>query len=349
MSIFTEEEASSLQIKRMILHVVGDIGDQEIEAQEELPVEEAPAFFVQRILSSATSPVHRFAEGSQIKRILTRIVTSDDDFVGNAYELSRLFAKDHFGSTADGAFFVIFLGCSNSNTTFVCLIKYDYREAVELIESGGKPGLRQIVQAFVADRSAVQKTCIARAENGVLNALVSASDRSKKAPDLTHYFESFLDVTRDRTDSDMSLALQDAIRVTLTQCKSILPNADVPMALGRVKDTLRGKELVGQQDVEEAVFAAMDRPDDLEAKSKVEATVARQLRVQRLSGIEFRPNQSIFQRGARRKIVTAEGVEVRYRTGQEGTLVEQKTLEGGGHEIIIRTSTMYAKNETLSG
>lgn len=345
--MFTDGEAASLRITRMILHVVGDRGDREIDAQDELPVEEAPAFFVERILSSAASPVHKFAEGSQTKSILTKIVAGDKDFAAQAYELSRLFAKAHSGSTTDGAFFVIVVECDSPATSFACLIKYDYREAVEFVEKKGKAGLRQIIQAFVADRTAIQKFCIARAENGVIQEHVSASDRSKKSPDLTHYFEGFLDVIRDRSDEQMSQDLQEAIRKTLSQCKDILPDNDVPQALRRVNDTLRGRALVGQEAVAEAVFAALDRPDDEKAKKKVEATVDRKFIAHRLQGVEFRPNQQIFRRGVRRKIVTSEGVEVRFNTGQQGDLVIERALEGGGREIVIKTNDEYRKDETI--
>ena len=229
MSFFLEGEAESLQIARLILHVVGN--REEIRPQEELSAEDAPAFFVKRILSSAASPVHKFAEGSQTKAILAKLCASHEDFVAQSYELSRLFAKDHSGSTTDGAFFVIVLHCHNIGTSFVCLIKYDYREAVELVEHKGKAGLRSIVQAFVADRTAIQKFCIARVDNGVVQELVCASDRSTRAPDLTHYFERFLDVTRDRTDEEISRNLQEAIRQTLVQCQDILPQNSIPQAL----------------------------------------------------------------------------------------------------------------------
>jgi hypothetical protein len=331
----------------MILHVVGD---REIEPQAELPLDEIPEFFIQRILSSATSPLHSFSEGSQTKSLMTNIAKDRKKFAELAYELSRIFAKDHSGSTADGAFFVIVLGCAQVNTEFVCLIKYDYREAVELIEKDGRNGLRSIVQAFVADRSSIQKFCIGRAEDCIIQKDVSASDRSKKAPDLTHYFEGFLDVTRNRDDEEMSKGLQEAIRRTLSQCKTILPHNDVPQALGRVNDTLRGRELVGAVAVAEAIFAAIDRPDDEDAKKTIETVIARQLKAQRLHGIEFRPNQHIFRRGARRKIITAEGVEVRFRTGQEGDLVVERTCEGGGREIVIKTNDdKYRRDETLPG
>lgn len=349
MTIFSEDESNSLRITRMILHVVRELGDQGIEKQDELPIEEAPEFFIERIQSVATSPVHKFAEGSQVKAILTKIVNVKADFVPQAYELSRIFASGHSGSTANGAFFVILLECDQPGTSFVCLIKYDYREAVELIDREGKTALRQIVQAFVADRSAIQKCCIARVDAGVVQELVSASDRSRKAPDLTHYFENFLDVTRDRTDEQLSKGLQEAIRKSLSQCKEILPNNDVPGALRRVNDVLRGRDLVGQEDVTDAVFAAIDRPDDDDAKKTVEATVTRQLKVQRLEGVEFRPEQSIFRRGAKRKIVTSEGVEVRFHTGQQGDLVIERATEGGGREIVIRTRDAYRRDETLPG
>lgn len=351
MAFFEENESANLTISRMILHVVRGVaqGGNEIpfEAQEELPVLEAAEFFIKRVTASAASGVHTFNAGSPTKALIAEICR-EGEFEAQAQELSRRFYDGHNGQAAAGAFFVLLLECDEPDTQFVCLVKYDYRNAVELHDQDGRVGLRAIVQAFVADKKAIQKFCVARVRNGVVEAEVSASDRSGKSPDLTHYFQTFLDVKRERDTQELSRDLREVIRGTLEKCKDLLPNGNVPQAVNRVNDSLRGQENVNGEIIERAILASVERHDDEVAVEQLRSQLQRQIKAKRLEGVEFRPDRGVFRKPPKRRIKTQEGVEVTYSTSLEDINVIERPLEGGGREIVITTNNDdYSEDRTI--
>ncbi len=65
-----------------------------------------------------------------------------------------------------------------------------------------------------------------RVKSGVVESGVSAIDRMGDAPDLTDYFQKFLEVVRDRDTKELSERLNEVIRGTLQKCKTQLPDQD---------------------------------------------------------------------------------------------------------------------------
>ena len=244
MSFFTDAELGALSIKRTILHVVS--AKDKFQPQRELTGGEHLEFFLDRIIGSAISSVHRFEENSGIKAIIARMAKDEVSFEKGAQELSRQFSKDHVRSANNGAFFVFELSGGDPNVRLYSLIKYDYRPVIELYADKGRNALRQIVQAFIKEKRAIQKSCLVRAIGGEVDAEVSTFDRMGDAPDLTDYFAAYLDVVRDRDDAELSTRLNEVIRKTLQTCRDLLPNADVPKAVAATKDSLRGRDTVDE-------------------------------------------------------------------------------------------------------
>lgn len=112
-------------------------------------------------------------------------------FKTGGQELARAFSKAHVEASRDGAFFVFELEVGLPDTVLYSLVKYDYRSAIEFTAKEGRQSLRAIVQAFVTERRAIQKSCFVRVVAGQAETLVSAFDRMGRAPDLTDYFATF--------------------------------------------------------------------------------------------------------------------------------------------------------------
>lgn len=344
MSFLTDAELASLRIKQMILHVVG--GKEKFKPQPLMDGVEHIDFFLARIQDAAVSGVHRFEGQSATKSLLQQIASQAVSFEKGAQELSRRFSIDHVGSSRDGAFFVFELESADPQLLFYSLIKYDYAEAIELYSSRGRNTLRQIVQAFVRQKRAVQKSCLVRVRNGVVDDGVSAIDRMGDAPDLTDYFQKFLEVVRDRDTKELSSRLNEVLRKTLQDCKAQLPNQDVPAALSATKDFLRGRENVDDEGIREAVFVAAGRPSE-DTRATIDKVLARQLRDKRLSGITFKPDPSTLRRAPRRKIQTVEGVIVVYPGEQEDRAVIRQPSAGGGWTITIKTAAHLVEDGTV--
>ena len=344
MGFLSDLETSSLSIKQMILHVVG--GKDPFVPQPLMDGLGHIDFFRARILDTAIDGVHRFEEKSETKALLGKIGAGALGFESGGQELSRRFSNDHVGSSRDGAFFVFELGTNNSDVTLFSMIKYDYAQAVELYAKDGKNALRQIVQAFVRERRAIQKSCLVRVINGVVQNQVSAIDRMGDAPDLTDYFQKFLEVVRDRDTNELSQRLNEVLRATLQNCKLLLPAQDVPAALAATKSHLRGRANVDDDAIREAIFVAADRSDD-EARAELDKVLTRQLRDKKLAGVRFKPDPRTLARPARRKLRTVEGVTLEYPGEQEDRAVARAPAADGGWTITIKTRQKLVEDVVL--
>ena len=344
LSFILDEELETLRVSRMIIHVVGLL-DEQFTPQPEIEVQQE-AFFRARITAEASDGVHSFSESSAVKEVLERMAGHEVDFQTGGQELARRFWEFHVRQSTSGAFFVLELVSDVAETTLYALIKYDYREAVELAHEDGSTVLRSIVQAFVKEKRAVQKFCLVRVRNGAAEALVSASDRMKEAPDLTDYFERYLGVSRSRTNTELSTKLNEALRRALEDVKEHLPNRDVGGAVARAKQTLQGRNTVTNDDVIDAMLHAADRPEDENIRSQFDKAGRRRLKSQNLQDVEFRPDRRTLQVQPRRIVRTAEEVKLEFPAEQIGRSV---TRQDGPDGIVftIRTSRQLVEDGTL--
>lgn len=348
MSFFADAELANIAISRMIVHVVGGGKQQPFTAQPELPVEEDPYihFFLARILDAAVSPVHKFEKASATKLVLLKMSKGEVGFEEGGQELARKFKLDHVGASSGGAFFVFELSTSVPGTKFYSLIKYDYREAIELYAKDGKSAFRQIVQAFVKEKKAIQKSCLVRVKAAAIDDEVSAFDRMGNAPDLTDYFQKFLDVKRDRDTKELSANLGNVLRKTLQDCRQHLPNKDIKTALNICKDSLSGRDLVDDEAIREAVFVAAGRPLE-DVRADIDKALAKQLKAFRLTGVSFKPDPNSLKRSPRVKMRTAEGVLIEYPGEQENRAVIRLPDGKGGWTITIKTAEDLVQDDLV--
>lgn len=187
MAFITDEEVAGLRIESMILHVVGEDAFAPQPAQR---VEHAD-FFIERIRNTDVEPVFAFDPASQTKAQLERIARGEDSFELGGQALAREFARLHPGSSRNGAFFIFELRTLDPAVRIYSLIKYDYQQVIEQQERDGANLLRLIVQAFVADKRAIQKAALIRVINGAAQVEVAARDRMRQSPDIGDYFASY--------------------------------------------------------------------------------------------------------------------------------------------------------------
>ncbi|MBY3215867.1 hypothetical protein HFO21_16090 [Rhizobium laguerreae] len=346
MSFLSDAEQQKLKIEKMIVHVVDP--QKAFQPKDELPVEgDHVGFFEARIIDVAVSAVHAFTLGSVVRARLEDIAMKRVTFQMGAQEISRLFMDEHKGSASPGAFFIFQLTAGNPDVTFYSLIKYDYREAVELDSANGKTKLRQIVQAFVTEQRAIQKSALVRVENGTAQELVSAFDRMERAPDLTGYFKKFLSVKRNRSDTELSDDLIAVLRETLMANKASLPQEDVPGALREVRRNLAARAEVDNNAVRESIIvAAGELPEDQLAN--IDLSLSKSLKSKNLSGVTFKPDPEKLTKSVRVRLRTAEDVIVIYPHDQEGVTVDRSVdKEAGGTKIVVTTKKKLIEDEPL--
>ena len=327
MSFLADEELDSVCVTRMILHVVGR-QDEPFLPQPEIDVQQQE-FFRSRIIAEAGDGVHQFADDSPLKPIVERMARGETGFEEGGQALAHRFWELHVRQSISGAFFTLELRSDVPDTVLYALIKYDYREAVELAQAEGRSVLRAIVQAFVKERRAVQKFCLIRARGGAVEQIVSASDRMKEAPDLTDYFERYLGVTRSRTNAELSQRFNEALRGSLEEIKEQLPRGDVGGAVARAKIALQGRNTVSNDDVVDAVMHAAERPEDEPTRARIEAVTRRRLKRQNLQDVEFRPDRRTLQVQPRRIVRTAEEVRLEFPAEELGSTVFRQDTPNG--------------------
>lgn len=332
MSFLTDEEYKDLKISSMILHVVGD-GNFVAEKKRKIEHEE---FFIERIKDTDKDAVYSFQDGSLTKLGLEKIASKAISFERGAQALSRSFSQSHVGGSKDGAFFVFELTCADENKKIYSLIKYDYREVIE--QADGKDGglLRKIVQAFIGDKKAIQKAAIIRVVNGVAELQVSTLDRAKSSPELTDYYAKFLDVTRTRSDEELSSSVKEALRQVFNSLKNLLPDESVPRALSHAIGSIRDRPKVNEDVIIDAVVAAAGLPEDEETVTKLQHQTRKIIKKMRLDGLEFKPDRKILNKPALRKVKTTEGVVITYPDGVGAAVVREK-LKNGGEKMTVTT------------
>ena len=333
MGFLLEGQFASLQIKHMILHVVRD-GPFEPQSAREI---EHPDFFIERIRNTDAASVYSFKPDSAVKTKVGEMARGEITFETGAQSLSRKFAKLHHGGHKPGALFIFELGCDEPDIVIYSLIKYDYQEVIEQADADEGNLLRRIMQAFVAERKAIQKSAMIRVVDGVVEDAISTLDRMKAAPAIGDYFAEYLHVRRERTDEELTQAVKDVVRQTLSESKELLPDGNVPQAFQRAQAVLRDRQQIDENAVYEAILAAAGNPEDEGTRSQLQTRTRRKLRSAKLEGLAFSPSAHILQRPPTRQVKTTEGVTLIYPDDTDESTVRRADTSDGGQVITVTT------------
>lgn len=334
MSFLTDVEGRTLRLARMSLHIVSD---DEFMPEPELAIEHDD-FLLDRIRDIASASVYRFAEVSSTRDTLEAIAKREIGFEEGAQVLAREFCRFHRGGTRDGAFFIFELGVEDENVRLYALMKYDHGQALELVEREGVAGLRRIVEAFVGDKAAIQKSALVRVVNGTAQGSISTRDRmGRPAPQLTDYFIRYLQVERERTDGELTNAVKDIVRTALQDHRELLPSGGVVAAVSRALDVLRHTETITEDVVNHAVWMGAGQPADEHLRDNLKKSVGRLVKRNHLAGVSFPPDASLLGRPITRLVRTKEGVTIQYNTGLEGQAIRKVALPEGNTQFIITT------------
>lgn len=334
MSFLTDVEASSLRLARMSLHIVS--GD-EFQPEPELAIEHDD-FLLDRIRDIASASVYRFEDVSTTRQAIEAIAARTVGFEEGAQNLAREFCRFHRGGTRDGAFFVFELGVNDERVLLYALMKYDYGQALELVQREGSAGLRRIVEAFVGDKSAIQKSALVRVVDGTAETPISTRDRmGRPSPELTDYFIRYLQVTRDRSDAELTNAVKEVVRTALHDHREFLPAGGIAAAVHRAFQVLRTAEALTEDVINHAVWMGAGQPENTSKREELQTSVGRLIKRKRLAGISFAPDDSQLGRPVTRKVRTEEGVTIEYNTGLEGGAVQKLEQADGTTQFIITT------------
>lgn len=337
MSFLTDAESASLRLARMSLHIVG--GNDEFEPQPELAVEHDD-FLLQMLRDIASDSVYRFADLSTTRTTVESIATRQMSFQEGSQALAADFCRLHRGSSKDGAFFVFELGVTEENVNIYALVKYDYSQALEIVHREGTTGLRRIVEAFVGNKSTIQKSALIRTVAGVAESALSTRDRmGRPAPMLTDFFRDYLQVLRERSDDELTSDVKDVVRIALLDNREFLPKGGVASCVSRANSILRNSPEINEDVIRQAVWVGAGKPADDEVKSRFSNSIDRLVRKKKLTGLAFAPSAAILPRTVRRTVTTEEGVRLEYNTALEGQAVLEERLPDGRTRFVVTTGS----------
>lgn len=334
MSFLTEEEDSSLRIERMNFQIVGEETFSTRRAMARVEFED---FFLARIRDMDASSIFKFKEDSRTKQLLEDIAGGRLQFSRGAAQLASEFDSRHVGQSSSGAFFSFELAAEDPAVKLYAMLKYDYREVLAPARRGSANQLRRIVEAFVQDKKALQKSCLVRVRNNVAEVELSAKDRNGKAPDITDFFAAFLAVERSRDDVELNQQVAQAVMEVLKANKNLLPDEDVGEALGVARERLRTASSINDAAVLDAIMVAAGRPQEEETRSTFETAIVRALRRRRVSGLDIPPDENVLKKAVRRKVTTREGVRLDYPQHLDGARVNTIVRADGSATITITT------------
>jgi len=335
MSFLTDDEAATLRLARMCLHIVG--GEDEFEPQPELPVEHDD-FLLKILKEIASDSVYRFAEVSTTRSNVEAIANRAVGFQEGAQALAADFCRLHKGGVKDGAFFVFELGVGDPTVNLYALVKYDYSQALEIVHQEGATGLRRIVEAFVGNKAAIQKSALVRTRNGVAEPAISTRDRmGRPAPILTDFFLNYLQVTRDRNDHQLTSDVKEVVKLALQDNREFLPKGGMATCLSRATQVLRNSPEINEDIIRQAVWVGAGQPADDEVKARFDSSVDRLVRKKKLSGLAFAPAPGVLPQSVKRTVTTEEGVRLEYNTALEGQAVTEEKLADGRTRFVVTT------------
>ncbi|MEI2453850.1 nucleoid-associated protein [Lysobacter firmicutimachus] len=344
MGFLSDTELDGLSIVRMNFQVVGEGA---FTPRPAMPSVEQADFFLGRVRDIDISAAFSFEPTSETMEIIRAIAAGDQRFANGAVALARDFDRQHVGQSKAGAFFAFELSANDPAVKLYALLKYDYSEVLTLRQSSARGQLRKIVQAFVKDKRALQKSALIRVVNGNVEAEISATDRGARSPSITDFFTRFLQVKRERDDVELNKAASDA----LLEILNTVPVAHWPSgratALSTMREALRTSREISDDVVINAVWVAAGRPNDEELTDALRKRAVAALKKKKISGLSFQTNSTVFKVASKRKIRTVENVRIEFPDSLSGVVVDTAKEADGSAVITIRTQQI-ASDEVVT-
>lgn len=333
MSFITETEKSALSINRMIFHVVGKSLKEPILLDEIDPPQHVD-FFLERVKSALRGNLFEFQKESSAEKAIRKMRAQGSDFVKQTQSLAIDFQSRHSGSTSMGVFFVFELSAGDQDVVYA-LVKYDNEDVVRYVldEDGSShvPKLERFQESFVRKAEAMQKIALVKLDSEEGGQVV-VRDRSNRAH-ISEYFEGFLQVRRVNSPEELSEKLVEALKATFKQHRELLPDDVKRSGVNRIYEVLRqGGHTFDPEDCEGLISSVFGK---VEEDGKLRETLNAKLKEKGVVDEAFDVKSECVSKPKRRRIETAEGVQVIYDESQRP---DMKELEDGRTRIIIHTA-----------
>jgi hypothetical protein len=282
MAFLDDSDLASLEITKMVFHLVGPKPEQFIRLEAVDPGKFAP-FFLERIRSVNAGLPYKFSDASATRTRLDRIAGDAKLFQDESEALADDFQRQHGGTAAAGAFLVFVLKM-DSGPAFA-LLKYDDEQVLTYDFKDGAHGRKRVNLAalertFVQNREALQKAALIRLTDG--GGELSVLDRRNQQK-VARYFENFLDAVRIHEDAALTEKLVNVTRQLIRENKGLVPPDVYREMSKRTYDAASGGGSLAIDNQKSFLEAVMGQalPDDSPIVVKYQAA----LRRERIDGV----------------------------------------------------------------
>lgn len=340
-------EKGSIQIEHFIFHIIRKDDDRPRFLVE---VELTPAqrtFFSQRIADSAEGTQYVFrdkVEGTTARRCQRIISDPESTFLDESRHLTTDFKEQHRGNVSDGVFVIALFTAEmdGARVPMIALIKMDHRRVLEYVieetDEGRKAVMKEIMNSFVEERAAVQKSAIIDiSENYEWDIL--ASERSNRIG-IAAYFRLFLYADERQSPSTLT---RNSITAVGAWAKGHKGQLLEPARAYRQR-AIQFMEDNDNFETERFLEVVVHDKDD-ERKQVLMDSLRVELEERGIAGQRFSPSPaSIPGKDKKNKVQTAEGVTIIWQGSDEAANIDISKEPGQDGMYTIMIKTQYVKD-----
>lgn len=356
-SQLTDNELNSLRLESLIFHVWDPKRENDklrfLDSEIDLDTGEYRSFFLERLRDASRGTQYVFAGKKQSTRELCdELIATPDLLVEHSQKMSEAFVSYHRGRQMAAGVIVVALARVTSGDDIlplVFILKLDHRPALTYTLRTDRKGdvsarVRQIADALVEDRAAVQRSALITRSDKFLWDVLASERNEGPTPSLRHFFKNFLSVELRETASELTRKAVSTVN-TWANDLSAEDFAEEESARRFRERAAQYMQSFGQFDT--AQFAEMVvRDDDVERKARVMRSLTHRLAEVGVAGQSFDTKpKSLPKTLSSTTLVTAEGVRISYDGDQSSRRVEvQDDPEHGvgAKKIIIRSREIRA-------
>lgn len=310
------------KIERMIFHIINreKISAEILEEVEDPRVYEE--FFIERLKETTKGASYKFNTDSVVQRQLIEAATNPHAFSDCSEILANHFHNIFLNDSRLIPGVIMIFKIIAKGETYAAIIKYDdirvisYKTA-KTTEGKRKPILDFILNTFVQDRKALQKSAIVKLSD---TKSLYCIDRSGKNGDITEKYKQFLDVQREFNHDMLTDRLLDALVATIKKHKGILPKEIGNRSRMVAKEALSSLDTFDPTASNELLTKIFG---DHSEKEQLKSTLIKELKKQKIQHEKVKIAKSKVTTPKKMIKETIEGIRIIY----EQSHVDQKLIE----------------------
>ncbi|PXX76577.1 hypothetical protein SAMN05660489_00173 [Pseudomonas sp. LAMO17WK12:I10] len=340
--------SSTSTVERIIFHIVGP----KLKAPLILTEVEDPSthsdFFIDRLIETTKGTAYTFNVASGVKQQISLATTSEHAFVDCSEILAQRFQELYENDKRLIPGVLMLLKIKSENNTYAAIIKYDDIKVIsyktQATHDGKiKPILDLILNTFVQDKKALQKSALINVQNDAGQLI--CIDRSGKNGDITDMFKKYLDSSRKFTHETLTDRLLNALIETATSNKEIIPAEILRKIKTAAKDAISSISAFNPKSPS-TLLSALFGP--LHTNEKIKNTFEKALKKQKILNETIKIPAGYFKRALKKVRETQEGVRVIYTQEHIDSGAIEFT-EQGGYKTFKATTIEYRVDDEYHG